>query len=71
MTRTNREVYQVCPSTHVDEVVPSRLLTRRGVFFLFPFREVSFGCRALFVCLCTMHVSVVSRLRPRSEPAPN
>ena len=33
-------------------VVPSRLLTRRGVFVVFsPFREVSFGRRAIFVCL--------------------
>ena len=35
MTRTNQEVYHVCLSTHVDEVVPSRLLTRRGVFVVF------------------------------------
>ena len=60
-------------SIHVDEVLPSRLLTRRGVFVVFlpSVRSVLVVAQSLCVCLCTIHVSVVSRLRPRSESAPS
>ena len=63
---------QVCLSTHVDEVVPSRLLTRRGVSVVFvpSVRSVLVVAQSPFVCLCTIHVSAVSRLRPRSESDP-
>ena len=65
MTRTNREVL----STHVNEVVPSRLVTRRGVFVVFlpSVRAVLVVAQSPFVCLCTIHVSVVSRLRVCSQ----
>ena len=54
-----------------DEVVPSRLLTSRGVFVVFlrlwympdvaEWLEVVVArdAQSLFVCLCTIHVSVV------------
>ena len=60
---------QVCLSTHVDDVVPSRLLTRRGGFVVFlpSVRSVLVVGQSLFVCLCTFHVSVVSRLRVCSQ----
>ena len=65
---------------NVDEVVLSGLLTRRGVSVFFsPWlcctpdvadRSELIVAQSLFVCLCTIHVSV-SRLRPRSEFVPS
>ena len=60
---------QVCLSTHVDDVVPSRLLTRRGGFVVFlpSVRSFLVVGQLLFVCMCTIHVSVVSMLRVCSQ----
>ena len=44
--------------------------TRLFVVFLASVRSVLVVAQSLVVCLCTIHLSVVSRLRPRSEFCP-